>query len=91
MSSEAIDRTAQRIMEVLTKHQFYDPAGGTATGSRSTCTCGEVLFTWGDREYVHRLGLRHIADEIQKELGLLPATTNTRPPQPDADAIEKEK
>lgn len=59
-----------QVVDVLAAHQLSEPGGGTATGSRCACTCGEVLRTPGDRDYVMTLGRRHVARALA-EAGLL--------------------
>ena len=60
--------TVEVIAEAVRRHRLREVGGGTATGSRWTCYCGESDVTPGVREHAVTLHSRHVADTTDAAL-----------------------
>lgn len=60
----------RRIRVALIEHQLDErrPFGGTATGSRMPCSCGEQNWINSTRDMALSRGRAHVATEIAKAL-----------------------
>ncbi len=58
---------SERFDAVLRDHVIGPVTGGTATGSRWTCSCGDTALLAGTRGVAEASGRAHIANELAAE------------------------
>ena len=78
LTSQQVGDMHDRVFWTVRDHLLGPPTGGTAVGSKFTCSCGVSGTTNGTRDMAQSLGFQHVTQELMKALSMSPREWDRR-------------